>query len=197
MKRKPESDCGAACRELSDRQHAFHLLYLGGEYIWKCYKLTAKKGQNPTKQNSEVRGSEIVNSRKFQEALRWHAYKQSVRYASTKERAVEILAATLEGSDPRRFGKVSAGGVEFLDWDEIPGELTRGVGAMSETVTKDGGSTKLTIRDPVPAAARLAKMLGWDQPEEHKLIVEDADEAEARLLEMLARRARAKAEAEE
>lgn len=191
-KNKPESDCGPSCEKLNEREHKMHLLSLDGHSAALCYRETAKKGQKPSAATCETNGPKILRSAQIQAAFTWHRYCDSVRYAGTKQRAVEILAATLEGLDPKTFVDVTADSVRMKDWSEIPGELTRAVQSVSETVTDKGGVTiKQTFRDPVAVVARLAKLLGWDEPEQHEHLIPDAEAAKARLAEIADRRARA------
>ncbi|MCZ6507088.1 MAG: terminase small subunit [Acidobacteria bacterium] len=171
MSQNPKSDCGAACRKLNSRQFKFHLAILEGDTQVEAHIAAGYKG----KKERESAAGQVYRNLQVQAALAHHREKDAVKHAITKERVIEILAAQIEGSDPRIFGRVTDGVVEFENWDDIPGELTRGAGAIAETTTDAGGTVKVTIRDPVPAAARLAKMLGWDEPDRMTISWDDLE----------------------
>ncbi len=70
-----KSQCGPPCRELSERYHRFHLLYLMRDRPdWECYRDSAsdRRPCKAQRRTCEVEASKFLHKPKMQDALRHH-----------------------------------------------------------------------------------------------------------------------------
>lgn len=91
------------------------------------------------------------------------AAKQAVavidRFVVTKER-ISAALARLAFADARKLYKWTAKGVELLPSDELHDDDAAAVISVSQTVTKDGGTIKVSLGDKRQALMDLAKLHG-------------------------------------
>ncbi len=171
--KKPDHDCGEACRELSEKQRVFHLAILGGRTQAEAHIEAGYKGG---KERDSAAG-QVYRNLQMQAALEHHREAEAVRYSKTKERSIERLAALAEHASMGNFARIKNGAIEIDDTDGKTADQLRGVGTL-----KDGKyGVEITVRDPVAAEKALAALGGWNAPVKIAL-----DDASAKYNQMIA-----------
>jgi phage terminase small subunit len=146
---------------LSPRQLKFANEYLVDRNATAAYKRAGYKGQGATAGTNAAR---MLKNARVAAYIRKVEQKDQKRLEITRDRVLQRYARIAFGNIAD-FAQVKNGGVTFTETDQLPKDQWLAVAELGETTTKEGGSTRLKMLDPIPALNKLGEHLGLFQPE--------------------------------
>jgi phage terminase small subunit len=144
-----------------ERDFAEHYLVHGSALEAQRHAYPSSKATDTTRSR---RAHEILNRSRVAAYLAGMRKKSTSKAVMTRQRALELLTEIGEGRVPTYLtpdgeideAKVAAGGADVEEFTK----------AVTHTDRSTTTRTKVKVRNPVQAIERLAKMQGWDKPDQ-------------------------------